>query len=55
MSEKTTLFVVKIFNAKRDGYIEHLFRAESKAHATANFVEVRKASADDVAELLKAK
>ncbi len=53
MDEKT-LFVVRINNAKRDGYIEYLMRATGKQAAVRHFATARKASAADVERLMAA-
>lgn len=49
------LFVVKVYNQKRDGFIEYLHRAETPAKARGHFVEVYVATADDVYRLKQEK
>jgi len=52
--KETKLFYVRVYNAKRDGFIEYLHRDETAAKARAHFVEATVATADDVERLLKA-
>lgn len=47
------LFYVRVYNEKRDGFIEYLHRNETAAKARAHFVEASIATADQVERMLK--
>ena len=51
-AKEKKLFYVRVYNQKRDGFIEYLHREETAAKARAHFVEASIASADEVERLL---
>ena len=50
--ETKMLFVVTVYNAKRDAFTERLVKAYSKKDALMLVTDVRKASPEDVERLL---